>query len=451
MTVAGSQVHGRVDRHGRLVDAEQPLLDLHMRAGGEAGGPLAVPQIAALARLAQRLGILVSRAVIAADGANDVDLWVRAQPDGNDVKLMVGGWTARSAGPVAADAPDRELDFLRATADWLWETDDSLKLRALSATAEQAIGTKVSTIIGQPLTRIVKLEENEEGALPLLDALAAKTPFVDQPARMRQADARVRLAAVPQFDSGGRFLGFRGSATWLDFADGVGGDDHLPVPDAFGERLDKALRKPLERIIANAASIGAQADGPLRRDYAGYARDIGAAGRHLMALVDDLMDIQAIEKPDFKPDCEPIDVAEAARHAAALLAVRASDRDIRVDRPAPEDTLLANGDFRRVVQILVNLIGNAVYHSPSDAMVWIRCEAQGDRAVVIVADQGKGIASEDHQRIFEKFERVDMRDPGGSGLGLYIARRLARAMGGDVGVESAPGQGARFSLTLPLI
>jgi len=69
--------------------------------------------------------------------------------------------------------------------------------------------------------------------------------------------------------------------------------------------------------------------------------------------------------------------------------------------------------------------------------------------VVVIADQGKGIDPQDHERIFEKFERVDASEPGGSGLGLYIARRLARAMGGEISVDSALGQGARFTLTLP--
>ena len=82
-------------------------------------------------------------------------------------------------------------------------------------------------------------------------------------------------------------------------------------------------------------------------------------------------------------------------------------------------------------------------------MVWIRIEREAGLCAVIVADQGKGIAAADQQRIFDKFERVDPREPGGSGLGLYIARRLARARGGDVTVDSAPGQGARFVFTLP--
>ena len=74
---------------------------------------------------------------------------------------------------------------------------------------------------------------------------------------------------------------------------------------------------------------------------------------------------------------------------------------------------------------------------------------KGAQAAVVVADQGRGIAPEDQARIFDKFERVDTSEPGGSGLGLYISRRLARAMGGEIGVDSAPGQGARFVLTLP--
>ncbi|MCY1177426.1 Non-motile and phage-resistance protein [compost metagenome] len=187
----------------------------------------------------------------------------------------------------------------------------------------------------------------------------------------------------------------------------------------------------------------------MRQDYADYAADIASAGRHLMGLVDDLVDLQAIERPDFVVAKEAIDLADVARRAAGLLQVRASEAKVRIDRPSLGETLAATGEFRRALQVLVNLIGNAVRYSPPDGMVWVRAEREGTVAAVIVADQGKGIALEDQARIFEKFERVDPREVGGSGLGLYIARRLARAMGGDVTVDSAPGQGARFVFTLP--
>lgn len=443
-------VHGRVDRSGRLIEADPPLLGLQLRAGGEAGGALAVPQIAALARLANRLGILISRAVIAADGESDIDLWVRAQPDGNEVRLTVGGWNRRPALPaIAARDIDRETDFLRASADWLWETDEALKLVALSASAEEAIGGPASGMIGQPITQLVRLIEDEDGNLPLLAALAAQGRLEAQDAELRNGNGSVRLSAVPIHDGAGRFVGFRGNAAWHR-AKLASPEEPRIVADAFGERLDRALREPLARIISRADSISTRSEGPLRRDYAEYAGDIATAGRHLLALVDDLVDLQAIERSDFRVEAEVIDLADVARRAAGLLAVRASDREVRIDRPGEDERLSALGDFKRVLQILVNLIGNAVRYSPNGAMVWIRAEQAADRAVVVIADQGKGIDPEDHERIFEKFERVDPGEPGGSGLGLYIARRLARAMDGEISVDSAPGQGARFTLTLPV-
>jgi signal transduction histidine kinase len=221
------------------------------------------------------------------------------------------------------------------------------------------------------------------------------------------------------------------------------------VGAAFAERLDRALRAPLAHIIANAEAIGAQPEGPLRQDYAGYVEDISAAARHLLALVDDLVDLQSIEGPDFAPEREEVDLADVGRRAAGLLAVRAAARNVRIDAPAVGESLRAFGEFRRALQIVMNLIANAVRYSPEGGQVWLRTDREGDLVALIVADQGKGIALEDQPRIFEKFERVDPSEPGGTGLGLYIARRLARAMGGDVAVDSAPGQGARFTFTLP--
>ena len=145
----------------------------------------------------------------------------------------------------------------------------------------------------------------------------------------------------------------------------------------------------------------------------------------------------------------PIDLAEIARRAAGLLGANAAARRVRLDAPALDESLTAIGDYRRVLQILVNLIGNAIRHSPETGMVWIRAERDGASALIVVADQGHGIAPEDHERVFEKFARLEPAEPGGSGLGLYIARRLARAMGGDILLDSGLGQGARFTLVVP--
>ena len=450
------EVVGRVDAEGRLVAADPPLAALHASAGGDEGGVLAVPQIAALARLARRLGITISRAAFAADGDRDLDLWVRAEPEGDEVALAITGWSARAARSPAPSPPaEREADFLRAAADWMWETDDALRLTSLSPGAAAAIGRNPGELTGRQLTRLFRFRESADGAFPILTALAEHKGFEGQIAELRGGRrGRYLLSGVPLIDGMGRFAGFRGAAAALRaLPDGPPANDAAaPSPEgsAFGERLDQALRAPLAHIIENAERLRAQGEGPLRRDYTGYAADIASAGRHLLALVDDLVDLQAIERPDFRPEAEPIDLADIARRAAGLLSVRAADRGVRIDGPGEGENLPATGDFTRALQIMMNLITNAIRYTPEGGQVWLRTEREGDLAAIVVADQGKGIAAEDQERIFERFERVDPTEPGGTGLGLYIARRLARFMGGDIAVDSAPGQGARFTFTLPL-
>lgn len=431
----------RTDRDGRLTDADPRLLDLVERAGGAIGEALPIAPVAALVRLACRLGIAIARSVTVADGDDDIELHVRAEPEVGGVQLIVGGWHPRPTWREPTDGSRREADFARTEAGWAWETDAALILTHVALEAGPRLGFDAPAALGRPLDRLFAMVADADGRLPILGAVASVSAFSGQRAGLLGTDHRLRLSATPRVDDRGRFAGFIGTALEVEE-----GDDATPA--ILSGRLDRSLRRPLERIIANAGSMSAALDGPIAPSYAGYADDIANAGRHLLGLVDDLVDLEAIERDDFVVEQEPIDLADVARRAAGLLAVRASEGNVRIDRPAAEEALMAIGDFRRALQILVNLIGNAVRYSPPGSMVWVRVEREDGQARVTVADQGKGIAATDQARIFEKFGRVDPNEAGGSGLGLYISRRLARAMGGDVTVDSAPGQGARFIFTL---
>jgi len=260
----------------------------------------------------------------------------------------------------------------------------------------------------------------------------------------------VRIAGLPLIDGLGALTGYQllVSRRTVNVST-AGHTEPAPLDEAFGTQLGRAMREPLDRIIANANAIQDRGDGPVRRDYAAYAEDIAGAGRHLLALVDDLADLQTIERADFRPEDEAVDLIDTAVRAAGLLAVRATNHQVRIDGPGAGQPVMARGDFRRTLQVLINLLSNAIRHSPSGGTVWIRCEREGDIAAIIVGDSGEGIAEEHQERIFDRFERLGLRDDSGSGLGLYISRRLARAMGGDLGVDSTPGNGARFVFTLP--
>ena len=435
----------RLDGEDRLVSGDPALLAINARAGGAIGAPLAIPPLATVARLARRLGILVSRAITFADGDVDVDCWVKARPDEAGTIVNVLDRRERDPAPalIRARAP-----MPPAGADWTWETDAELRLRSISADAAVRFGVSIAAALGRPLTRLFVLEHGDDGALPLLDALTTRTDFAGQHATRRDDGGRVILSGHARLDAAGGFAGFIGGT----FAAETDGAPPAPAPaeaPAMVRHLDRALRAPLARIASQADSIHDGEDGPVAAHYADYAADIASAARHLMGLLDDLADLEAIERDDFAVAADPIDLADVARRAAGLLSVRAADAGVSIDRPGAEVRAPATGEFRRTLQVLVNLLANAVQHSPRGAAIAVSVETSADRAVAIVADQGAGIAAADQARIFDKFERLSPGGGEGSGLGLYIARRLARAMGGDLTVESAPGAGARFRFTLP--
>jgi signal transduction histidine kinase len=447
-------IRASISTDGRLLSADLPLLALQREAGGDLGAPVAVPQLAAIARLSARLGITVSRPIIAATERGDIDMWVRARPDGDDVTLSIIDWHERPAVAPPADTARREADIAALADGWNWQIDMQLRFQMVLA-GDNVDGALPPDppVPGSRFSGYFQLQPDDDGDMAMLRAFAQRRAFRDQAAALVGDAARAfRLSGFPMFDLAGQLTGYRGTAFPLQqtvVAPIVNEAAVALYPGEFGKRLDRSLRQPLGRIIANADTISAQLEGPLRPDYADYATDIASAGRHLMALVDDLADLQAIDRPDFSVIAEEVDLADLGRRAAGLLAVKALDRQIRVLAPDADASTPAIGEFRRVLQILVNLIGNAVRYSPEGSDVRIVTEGDHGQARIMVIDQGQGVAVADRERIFEKFERLGRDDAGGSGLGLYISRRLARAMGGDIRIGGAPGEGARFILTLP--
>lgn len=448
-------IQATISADGLLLSADEPLLALQRETGGDIGERLAIPQLDVVARLALRLGIIVSRPIVAASERCDIDMWVRARPEGKAVHLSVIDWQERACSPVRNDGSLLEADLAAVSDGWSWQVDTQLRFQMVLASADPDGALPAHPPVpGSPFTSYFHLQPDEEGDMALLRGFTQRRAFRDQLACLAADPARrFHLSGFPIFDLTGQLLGYRGKAFALDLAVPVPPMSAPAAPDAlaFGKRLDRSLRQPLGRIIANADTISAQLEGPLRTDYAGYARDIASAGRHLMALVDDLADLQAVDRPDFTVASETVDLADVAGRAAGLLGVKALDRGISILTPETGQAALATGEFRRVLQILVNLLGNAIRYGPEGSTVRIETEREGGCVGVRVTDQGQGIAPDDRERIFEKFERLGRADQAGSGLGLYISRKLARAMGGDLHVEGEAEEGAQFILTLPAV
>ncbi|WP_426693432.1 PAS domain-containing sensor histidine kinase [Sphingomonas sediminicola] len=432
-------VNGRLDAMDRLISADPDLVALQTEAGSHIGSQLALPQILSIARLSRKLGVPIYRNAIAAGADHDVELWVRASPDGDEIALTLERWIYRpAASPRLNTLVPHEQQIDLGSAPEEWAANEDLSIVSISSGLAEKLGTTPEEAIGKPLTRFLKLEENEDGELPLLVAATSRNEFDGQRARPRRGSEEVLiLRGTPVLSQDGRFAGFQGEAIGESGASQAMPGDMTAQLDQI---IDEALRSPLDRIIESADRIVQQSDGPLRTDYADYASDIAAAARHLLSVIRSMNN-------EGEQDQDRVDLVALATEAIGLLESTARNQKVTIVSE-PSRQVSAHGDARGVIQILVNLLGNAVRHSPPGGTVTITFDRTDGFARAHVADQGPGIAAEDQQRIFERFERAKGAE-GGTGLGLAIARRLAHSMGGDISLVSEPGQGARFTLSLP--
>ncbi|MBC2666394.1 HAMP domain-containing histidine kinase [Novosphingobium flavum] len=458
-TVSQPGASARTDGNDRLIAADEPLLGLHLQCGGEMPGTLAIPALFEAVRKARALGLKLARPIIAHGAAETITAWVEIEPLGETADggagalISLRGWQTR---PLPAEdeqaASRRRIAVEREIAEFSARLDAAQQVLFAEALPGEltALSEAMAVGVGRPWTDFLTIEGSSHRQplhWRLLDGAPVRVPGSDRP---------WRATLVPQFRGGIEPAGFE-----LYLASDVPFEPASPAADTapatgmkarvIGREVAPVLRQPIARIIANAETIRARLAGPLDDEYSAYASDIAAAGQHLLALIDDLTDLEVVEAEDFSTAPDRIDLAEVARQAAGILGVKAREAEISIDPPRMGESLMAVAEFRRVLQVLLNLVGNALRYAPGQSQVWIRLEQEGHLARVIVADQGPGLDPEQQRKVFEKFERLGRSGDGGSGLGLYISRKLARAMGGELSVESAPGQGARFILSVPAV
>ena len=446
--VLAQPIKAEVAANGQLLRADLPLLRLHLQAGGREGGYLAIPQLAALAVLSNRLQMRLSRVVRVADDQDDIEMWVEASADGSVAKLAVLSWRNIEPRILPGDEDaerDRHFDALDATFTLLF--DGKCRLVRVSGLAPEGFDWHQ---IGQMAGPVMHSLLSEGGDI-VASAVSDGKSVDSLPARLHQSAQEVFLTGRAQLDVTGGIAGYLLSIARA----GIVAPETPPASEGlsrgilFGRQLAPALRQPLGRIIANAETMGNALQGPIRENYSVYAKDIANAARHLVALVDDLGDLEAVERPDFSVAPDRIELGDVARRAAGLLALKAADHSIRIITPPEDSNVPAIAEFRRVLQILINLVTNAIRYSPDGTEIRIDVASKDEFAEISVSDQGQGLPIEDWDRVFDKFERLGRTGDGGSGLGLYISRRLARAMKGDLVVGQAEGGGAKFTLTLP--
>jgi len=218
--------------------------------------------------------------------------------------------------------------------------------------------------------------------------------------------------------------------------------------NSFLSSTSHELRTPLNSILGFAQLI--QMSELSEEDTDSVERILGA-GRHLLSLINELIDIARIESGDLGLSLEPVLVRSVIEETCQLMAPIAADRSIQIIRDCAHPALAVYADRQRLAQVLVNLISNAVKYNHRDGTITISCQQEGTgQASIVVTDTGPGLAPDDLERIFVPFERLGAERTAveGTGIGLPLARALTEAMKGQLTASSVLGQGAAFTASL---
>lgn len=441
----------RCDADDRIIEAQEPLATLQRRSGGEIPGKIATPALLELVRQARRRGARLNQMIETQDEQERITAWIEVEPildQEGACRISIANW---QTAPLAADDVGRAGAVSRNLAELTALLDAHQNILAAEATTPELDGIALSMRegVGKPWTDFVEIAGSHH----------------HQPMHWRLLDgAKVKLEGSERewtawlHPLGGAELGRNGFELLVVATQPAATGEVLQSEDrvavnvtgaAIGREIAPVLRQPIGRIVANASTIRSRLAGPLAEEYSNYAADIVAAGEHLLGLIEDLAELEAVDSDEFNIALDFIDLTELSHRAAGILASRAEEREIQIDKPSDGERMPALGETRRVLQILLNILGNAIRYSPVGSRIEIRLSRSGDTARVTIADQGEGLGKVEQTAIFEKYERLGRDGDGGTGLGLYISRKLARAMRGELSVESSPGKGASFTLSLP--
>ncbi len=216
--------------------------------------------------------------------------------------------------------------------------------------------------------------------------------------------------------------------------------------------MSHELRTPLTAIFGYAELLATGISGDMNETQRAHLDRIHASAAQLLTIIEDILAYARTEAGRDQVHADSFGLADVVSEAVMIIRPDSEKKGLRLNIDVPEDIMLQT-DRAKVRQILINLLGNAVKFT-DEGQISVHCKATNGRCVIVVEDSGIGIDASDFDHIFEPFRQLEpsmTRKIGGTGLGLAVSRRFASLLGGSVEVDSAPGKGARFTVTIPLL
>ncbi|MCH8236589.1 MAG: PAS domain-containing sensor histidine kinase, partial [Proteobacteria bacterium] len=393
-------------------------------------------------------------------------------PDGDCVAVgtVINDITDRKEAEEALkESEDRFRGFAEMSSDWFWEMGPDLRFTYFSPRYAEITGFPIEDRIGSRRSDFIPAEDleanAEEWAAHLAD-LEARRPFRNfeySTTASSEGLRFVRVSGQPAFGADGEFLGYRGTGTDITQRKKTEKDLREAKEQAesasgaktdFLANMSHELRTPLNSILGFSEILLRETLGPLGiAKYKEYAGDIHASGTHLLGLINEVLDLSKLEAGEFEIDESEIDVVQAVNSCVKMVERRSTGEMASVTAEFADGLPRLLGDEKRLKQILLNLLGNAVKFTPPGGKVKVAARiCERGRHTIEVSDNGVGIAEEDISKVLEPFGQardVHTRDHEGTGLGLYLAKSFTEMHGGTLDIVSGLGKGTTVTLRFP--
>jgi signal transduction histidine kinase len=280
----------------------------------------------------------------------------------------------------------------------------------------------------------------------LLSALADQTAAPVENAQLMEALDRARLLA----ENSRLYEAERAARKEAEMAR-IEAENANRAKSEFLANMSHELRTPLNAIAGYVELLDMEIRGPVTQAQREDLARIKVSQRVLLRLVNDVLNFAKLESGHVPVTMKEVGIRELLQSVEPLVLPQLMAKGLTFRAETCSDDLRASADPEKLEQILLNLLSNAIKFTPAEGSIHLSCESTSSAIMIHVSDTGRGIPPEKQDRIFEPFVRVDegfTRKTEGTGLGLAISRNLARAMGGELAVESTPGTGATFTITL---
>lgn len=383
------------------------------------------------------------------------------------------------------ESEERFRAFVETTHEWIWSIDQEGLYTYSNPAVTAMLGYTPQELIGHSFLEFMHEEDRQtiEFMFPMI--VADKWGWKDLVIRFRHKDGSYRYLernATPILDAKGELIGYRGSDR--DITERRQAEELLReeraqlarrveertaeltaanlqlakaarLKDEFLASMSHELRTPLNAILGMSEVLHEEVYGPLNEKQKQSLHSVQESGRHLLSLINDILDLSKIEAERLPLTFDATCVDSVCQASLRLVREAARRKKLKVAQSVDPQVTTVWADERRLTQILVNLLSNAIKFTPEGGSVGldVRCGPGGREIDFAVWDTGIGIAPEDFGRLFQPFVQLDSRlarQFGGTGLGLALVKRMVEMQGGTIRVESELGKGTRFSFSLPI-